>query len=281
MTFRSESAEWDSLAEQYHEESITPFAAEVSFRLQDDLKALWEEWEANPDPTFRAAVDFGCGTGDSLFPLLGHAPFIAGVDFAPRMLDVAERNLRKRKAKPVRTALPALARRLDADRSKSARNAIPPSLHLTLADLSELGPLHGCVDLALSINSICPRGVDDARRIFSEIARCVRPGGSAIFVVPAFDSTEYLFDLALRRGDTMELGEIDREHSLLIYDTGEPQRQVRPEELREWTGAEGLEIDVLEKVEYPWESMEEAGWGYYPESAPLWDWYLHARRPSR
>ncbi len=275
MTRHEERESWDSMADEYDEESITPFAPQVEFRFGSDLDALFAEWRSHPKK--RIAVDFGCGPGDSLVPLLGNASVVAGLDFAPRMLAVAASRAKPRLKELGQTegARSATIETLVADCESPDDTA---KTLVVQGDLRDLGPLEGRVDLAVSINSICPRDEADARIIFAGIANTVRPGGVALFVVPAFDSTAYLFDLAEERGDELDLGTIDRERGLLFYDSGEPQKHLTAPELRTFCAETGLTVETLEKIEYPWELMSEAGWGDYPDQPPLWDWYLLARR---
>ncbi|MEM7261018.1 MAG: class I SAM-dependent methyltransferase [Planctomycetota bacterium] len=266
-----ERAAWDEMASEYHSESITPFAHEVEFRFESDLEEVIENWSNRED--VRRVVDFGCGPGDSLTPVLTrtNSAHVAGFDFSPLMLERAAMSVRHRG----RTVQSTTA---DDFLSRSAAAAETTPVGLIEGDLRELESFAGRLDLALSINSICPSTPSDAQVIFDGIAQSLRPGGVGIYVVPAFDSTEYLFELAEKYGDELDLGEIDREAGTLVYESGEPQKHLTATELERFCSASEVEIENLSKVEYPWPLMREAGWGDYPSEPPLWDWYLRVRR---
>lgn len=277
---KQRARDWDAFSRNYHAESVTPFADGVRFRLRGDVRRLLREWRDKPSNRRRVFADFGCGPGDALELVAGKAPLAVGIDFAPKMLRLAQQRLRRRGVRSERVASDAgFAAVRNACRAIGPDGNDPRTL-LVQADLRKLSSIRGGADAATSINSICAPNVRDATRMFRQMARSLRPGGAFFVVWPALESLSYLFDLDRRAGDPPEArGEVLTRRGVHIGATGYALKLFAAEEIRAMCDDAGVRIAVLEKVEYPWRYMRTLGWGDYPNRKRLWDWYLigHAK----
>ncbi len=278
----SERRSWSRFASHYEADTITPFRHATKFRLPRDLKAQLRDWnDQSRDSERYLAVDFGCGTGDSLIELLRRIPAklnarvqVVGLDYARGMLKRCADRLGSG-----RVEIPIWWRRASERLSEAwrAERRLPSPL-LIQGDLLALGALSRSVDLALSVNAICPSRAEEAQPMLTNILRTVRRGGRAFVVVPAFEATEHLFQLADRRGcDLSSLGQL-REDGLFEYAEGEVQKYLSRDEIESAAKEAKIEIESLERIPYGWGAMRAMGWGYFPGEEKLWDWYLVASR---
>lgn len=262
--------QWDDFADIYDEESISPFRRGVRFPFKSDVKAVVRPWRQDGTLDSRVGVDLGCGPGDSLRVLAGRIGLAIGADFSKRMLDVCRTRLRIRpRPRPAREWI--------------ERDFAPRSTVTSVEDLRDLSSLRGSVDLATSINAICPEDPSTAAPMLRQILRTVARGGTALVVVPAAESTADLFEWAQEDGEDLSgLGRFDARRSILTYTTGETQRYLRRREIEAAArGARGLDLVRLEKIEYPWTHMREAGWGNLRGRPRLYDWYGVWQRTPR
>ena len=118
----------------------------------------------------------------------------------------------------------------------------------------------------------------DAYVMFASVAACVRPGGVLIAVLPSWDTMHHLSALERRHGGSpASAGTIDGRTG--IYTDGrERAKFFLPEEITQLCQDNQLAVTRLEKIRYPWSLMRRFGWGYYPRSPRIWDWYLVANR---
>lgn len=262
--------QWDDFADIYDEESISPFRRGVRFPFSADVQRAIQPWRTDGTLDSRVGIDFGCGPGDSLRVLAGRIGLAIGVDFSKRMLDVCRTRLRIR-ARPRRA------------HEWIERGFAPRSTVTSIEDLRDLSALRGSVDLATSVNAICPADPSTATLMLSQILRAVAPGGTALVVAPAAESTQDLFEWAEEDGEDLSgLGRFDARRSILTYSTGETQRYLRRREIEAAArGIRGLDLVRLEKIEYPWTHMRDAGWGSLRGRPRLYDWYGVWRRAAK
>ena len=273
------AAPWDAVADEarYERWVISPFAADVEFRLRGAVRRLLAGWRRRGGLGRRVVLDLGCGRGDGIALVAGRVGFAAGLDFSPRMLDLAERFLAARGVTPSRyrgrAGLVRLADELHAVAGGAHRG---PTTALAAADMRNLAWLRGSADLVLAVNSISPARAAETGRVFGEVARLLKPGGLLMAVLASLDAFHYLLDLAARRG--VPLGDVGRVDARgMFHEDGETQKFFTPDEIRALSRANGLHVLALTKVRYPWTLMRRFGWGYFPGRPRLWDWYLVAR----
>ncbi|MEM7167470.1 MAG: class I SAM-dependent methyltransferase [Planctomycetota bacterium] len=269
---------WDELAEHYHDEVITPFSDEVSFPLAADIERVRRA------RAVQTVVDFGCGCGEALEMVAGQVPLAAGIDLSEGMLQETRRRLSRstRRDAAIDTAAGAarrLRKRVDALSDTSSAEA--GNVWLGQIDLRRLGALAGRVDLALAINSICPRTARQAQVLFDNIAATVRPGGTLIAVFPSLDTMEHLFALHRRDGlDPSSIGQVHGQRGLFVDSTDEQQKYFRPAEIEQLFEGSGLQLVKLEKLHYPWPLIDASGWGNFPRDEEIWDWYAVGQCPQ-
>jgi SAM-dependent methyltransferase len=270
------AAPWDAVADEarYERWIISPFARGVEFRLRSDVRRLLAGWRRVDGLERRVVLDLGCGRGDALALVAGRVGGAAGLDFSPRMLDLAERFLTARAVAPSRyrgrTGLVRLAGEL---RKVSAGAHRGPTTALAQADMRDLSWLRRSADLVLAVNPSAQR----ARRIRTGCSprwRTLRPGGLLMAVASSTRSSTS--DLAARRGVPLpKVGHVDARG--MFHEGGETQKFFTPDEIRTLCRANALRVLSLSKVRYPWTLMRRFGWGHFPGRPRLWDWHLVAR----
>jgi SAM-dependent methyltransferase len=248
--------QWSRQAGPYHDVFLDPFREGV-----ENPVLAW--LDAEPEPSARAAIDLGCGTGPLLPRLLGRFGSVTALDFAPGMI-------KKSKA------------RLGAADAKRVTFLERP--------MHELDDLAGRFDVAVAMNSIVMPDVRLIDRTLSAIRSAMRPGGLFAGAVPSIDAIHYqsmlLYDHALDRGDAVEEAEryasYFAEHRYYEFGFGRfafrglRQKFWQPFELEHRLAKAGFSQVVLAKVLYPW---DESLYGHeflshHPRS---WDWAFAAR----
>lgn len=277
LSGRQLASDWDAFSANYHAESVTPFAKGMRFRLRTDLRRLLADWAQARRRRRRIFCDFGCGPGDALELVAGKAAFAIGIDFAPRMLQLAAQRLRQRGVASETTTARSAWRRVQSYAEVADTNDAAPTTLLVEADLRKLSALRGRVDAATSINSICAANRRDAERVFHEMARSLRAGGRLYTVWPTLESLEYLFDLQRAAGDPPEThGESLNGDGVHVDASGYTLKLFRADEIEALCNAAGLRLRVIEKIRYPWSYMQSLGWGDFSRRPCLWDWYTIA-----
>jgi len=278
---RNGATPWDEVADEklYEKWIISPFARGVKFDLPDDVRGLLDGWKRRGGTGRRVVLDLGCGRGDALALVAGHVGFAGGLDFSPRMLALAQRFLAARDVSattyPRRDGSARMARDL---RSVAAGDRRAPVSALAEADILDLSRFRRSADLVLAVNAISPSRAVDTSRMFGEVAKALKPGGTLMAVLPSLDAFQYLTQLAQRRGASLRgAGRVDAQG--MFHENGAAQKFFTSDEILALSRAHGLRTVSIAKVRYPWPLMRRFGWGYFPGRARLWDWHLVARRP--
>ncbi|MFT3884488.1 MAG: class I SAM-dependent methyltransferase [Flavobacteriales bacterium] len=155
------------------------------------------------------------------------------------------------------------------------------------ADLSKDTGLPGPVDLVVSINTLLNASLGKREAIMEHTCSAVRKGGHLLLVVPSVESAlltshklvqwhrrsgmapNVAERKAWRDGSRLDLGVV------MIDDV--PTKHHLREELEELVTLQGLQVQEVLKIEYPWstEFEEPARWmrGPYP-----WDWLMVAEQ---
>ena len=270
---------WDALARDYHANVITPFSPEVDFRFEADVMRSLAAWRRQGTLDRTVVMDFGCGCGEALAAIAGTAGFSVGIDFSEGMLTQTQRRLEARGIAVTRYPKHAPLSAVTADIARFRAGQVRAGFTaLANADLLSLEALRGAADCAFAINSIVPESTEEARAMLGQIAAALRPGGTLFAVLPSLDTMTYLFDLFEKYDWENDVGTIDSEAGIFIDSRGERQKYYTPEEIESLFGSESLEVDLLEKIRYPWRQIERYGWGYFPSHRRLWDWYVIGRR---
>ncbi|MCS6976572.1 MAG: class I SAM-dependent methyltransferase [Gemmatales bacterium] len=250
---RDQAAAWSAIAADYEREFVDPYRADAINPLLDRLRAL-------PDHAQAAVADLGCGKGP-LLPLLAQKfAVVHAVDFAEEML-----------------------------RHARQRCVGLGNVRFHHASLTDLGFLHGQLDLAVAVNSLVMPDVRDIETALIQIRRCLKPGGTLLGIVPAMDGVHYwtmlLVDRALRRGMPLEAAQKNAAHLAehQYFDFAFSRFRFRGIEQHFWHPFEipyrlrraGFRDVRVDKVLLSWEHFrwrEE-----FVGQEPPWDWFFAGR----
>jgi SAM-dependent methyltransferase len=245
---------WSKAAASYEQEFVDPYRKDVRSPLHRALKKLATDGA-------KVVADLGCGIG----PLL---PFLAktfkgvfAVDFAPGMLERARRRCAK------------------AD-----------NITYLERGLTDLSPLAGMLDVAVSVNSLVMPNVAEQEAVLRQIAAALKPDGRFLGILPAMDGVHYqtmlLIDRALDRGQPLESARKNaaflNDHALYDFAFGQfrfqglDQHFWQPFEIRYRFARAGLELLRKKKVHLSWEQF--GGQDSLKQYPPPWDWFFVAKR---
>lgn len=245
---------WSQAASFYEKEFIDPYHGDVR---DNPLKKILRRLG---DPATKVVADLGCGVGPLLPMLSRHYRTVHAVDFAPGMLERAREQVRD-----------------------------CANVCFTQASFTQLHALPEPVDVAVAVNSLVLPNPEELDAALREIARCLKPGGVFLGIVPAIDAVHYytmlLVDRARQAGMPIEIARKNAaqhsEHAR--YDFAFGQFRFRGLEQHFWQPFEvayrfaraGLQLKRLRKVHLAWKQF--AGWQELQNHPPPWDWFFLAR----
>jgi len=252
---QAQGRHWSRHAARYDDLFLDPFRPGVENPL---LAAL----EAVPEPSGKAAIDLGCGTGPLLPGLLARFGTVVALDFAPGMIARAKK-------------------RLGHDAARVTFEARP---------MHELDDYPGRFDVAVAVNSLVMPDVRQIDAALAAIRASLRPGGVFLGVVPSMDAIHYhtmlLMDQALDGGLSPEEAErhaaFHGEHHYYEFAFGRfefqglRQKFWQPFELRHRLRKAGFSDVALDQVLYPWDD-NLAGGAEFADMPRSWDWSFAAR----
>lgn len=248
----NEEKHWNNIAENYNQEIFDVFAS-------DKKKLLPRYFDKHSDKN-GTAIDFGCGNGKA-FPFLSpRFKEITGVDISENLLEQAkERNLRN-------------VTLLHEDLSQ-------PKIKLPVADF------------VFSCNVIMLPKIEGNYQMIDNIKRSLRPGGTALIVVPAAESILFtawrLIDW--HRMDGVQAKEIDSSDLSyfkgtkaeilqgIFYIDGVPTKHYAAPEIDVIFNRSGLQVTALEKLEYDWDTEFETPPKWMKDPYP-WDWLVECKK---
>ncbi|MGL4553114.1 MAG: class I SAM-dependent methyltransferase, partial [Gemmataceae bacterium] len=155
--------------------------------------------------------------------------------------------------------------------------------------LTDLKPLHGTLDVAVSVNSLVLPDLAELEVALDQIRACLRPGGHFLGVLPAIDAVQYhtmlLVDRARRTGMPYDAARANAaataEHPLYDFAFGRfrylglEQHFWQPFEVRYRLRRAGFRRVVRRKQRLAWSQCARGSeLKRYP---PTWDWFFHAR----
>lgn len=207
-------------------------------------------------------ADFGCGPGNFLKFLAERFEEVFAVDYSKTMLEMAKQN--------------------------------NPNIEFKKLDLNNLTPMHNSVDIAISVNSILPKKVQEVDNILSEIYKTIKKGGEFVGILPSADVVHHMalleYQQQLAEGkDEKEIEEkIEskfrkfHQTSLLGFhrdsDKDPRQKYFYPSEIHWRLKKAGFKSVELQKVYYSWDYCKHFNYGYFPEHERIWDWFVVAKK---
>jgi SAM-dependent methyltransferase len=188
----------------------------------------------------RTLVDLGCGIGTFVAKFGGAFHRVIAVDFSSDMLFRAQttcRHLRR-------------VTWLCADIPKAALE------------------FPATADLTVCLNVITSPSAARRRALWTGVAAVTRPGGTALVVVPALESAEFV---ARETGQRLRKRRTRPSENGLLVRAGCVQKFFLETEVAEVMGNVGFEAVCLQKVEYPWAEEGVSVRRMRGKQLP-WDW---------
>ena len=210
----------------------------------------------------RRVADYGCGTGRQLPGLAERFDEVVGLDFAPRLLDVARERVGETRAVEVRRA--------------DLRRPIPK--------------LRG-VQLGVCVNAWIMPSHEDRTAALRHLRASLAPGAPLVLVVPSLEAALYVNERliewnrrsglrgrALLREGIEATPEAARDllHGVIDLDRSRTKHFLREEALVRLREAR-FEVVREDRVEYPWNAYFDRPPRWLREPRP-WDWLFVARR---
>tara|TARA_A100001037_G_scaffold306004_1_gene348591 strand:- start:2531 stop:3286 length:756 start_codon:yes stop_codon:yes gene_type:complete len=250
-----DQAYWDRVAGRFDSEVLKILERDRNGTLSRTLRDLASKR--------KRVADFGCGNG-SLLPILS-AVFrdVSAIDFSRALLSQAQ------------------------TRTTDSRN-----ITFHQADLVRPIELPHKIDVSVCVNVLLSPDAIVREAILENVTRALKRRGKLLLVVPAYESLLHTYttiiqtnvDLGDRRQDAvLEVQAVYEEEVVsplegtVVLGT-EPTKLHTRESIESAILDQGLRIDRVDRIEYPWSEMIDDA----PEDlgAPYpWDWLVLARKP--
>ena len=248
----NEEAHWNTIASKYNDEIFDVFKS-------DKNKKLPRYFSKHANLNHRA-MDFGCGTGKA-FPYL-----------SPNFKEV-------------------LAMDISGECLVTARQRPYANIAFKRADLSQRSVKFPEVDFIFCCNVIMLPEREKNMKMFQNIERALKPGGTALIIVPSLDSALFsslrLIDWYKTEGVDVEdipASDIDyfknnkREFIQgIVYIDKVPTKHYTAPELEMIFQQTRLDITALEKLEYEWDTEFTSPPSWMKAPYP-WDWLIELRK---
>lgn len=250
----NEEKHWDTIGLGYDSQIFDVF--------RSDRKKILPKFFKKHADSKGTAIDFGCGTGKS-FPYI--APLfkqVVGLDISNELLSQAGK--------------------------RPYKNVV-----LKQMDLTKPGLTLPKADFAFCCNVAMLPEIEKTHAIIKNIQRALKPGGTALFVLPALDSVLYaawrLIEVYKREGvavDKIPDSEFDyfrapkrRLVEGIIYIDHVATKHFMRTELDVVFSNAGFKIIKVEKVEYDWDTELASPPRWLKDPYP-WDWLVECKKDT-
>jgi SAM-dependent methyltransferase len=248
----SEKDHWNKIAPTYNDEIFDVFNS-------DKFKKLPRYFKKHGDLK-KTAIDFGCGNGKSF-------PFIAPLFKQILALDISNGLLKQAKQRGFK------------------------NITLKQADLTKKNLVLPKADFAFCCNVIMFPILEMNDRMIENIYRSLKPGGTALIVLPSLDSAIYsawrLIDLYKKEGiepDNIPKGEFNYFKASkreiiqgLIHIDGVPTKHYSESEIKVIFRAAGFTVTTVDKLEYDWNTEITSPPNWLKDPYP-WDWLVELKK---
>jgi len=242
--------DWDEVAATFEEDIFSVHA--------NDRLGLIAERVRRFGAKDRAAADLGCGIGRML-PLLAECfGEVYAMDISSECLAVAER------------------------KNEQIRN-----IHYQHADLSGSLESLAPVDLALCINVLLTASLSKRQAMLSNACGRIKPEGHLLLTTPSLESALYashrLVQWNIEKGMSPSSAQqrSSRDASRLdmgiVMIDGVPTKHYLKEELEDVLRDEGMRVEEILKIEYPWSAVFPEAPEWMQDPLP-WNWMVVAQR---
>jgi SAM-dependent methyltransferase len=237
---------WNSSAENYYSDVISPLKDSVYNPLFEDIKKYSSKKNV--------VADMGCGIGE-LLPLLSkNFKEVHAWDYSEKMIEKCLSNKKE-------------------------------NVHCKVKDITKVNEKN-VFDLVISVNSILEPDTKIIDRTFKNIYGTIKKKGIFIGVLPAIESYIYQAMLGAEElNDPIKFKEMKRqflkEISIIkgcVKLGDETQKAFYRFEILHRMKKAGFKKIEINKVYYSWKAWKDAGQLYFPNESPPWDWYVKAEK---
>jgi SAM-dependent methyltransferase len=248
----NEKKHWEQIAPNYNDEIFDVFNSDRSKKLPKYFK---KHGGLN-----KTAIDFGCGNGKSFLFITPLFKKILALDISKGLL-------------------------------KQAKQRGFANVTLKQADLTKKKLVLPKVDFAFCCNVIMFPVIDMNYQMIENIYRSLKPGGTALIVLPSLDSAMFsalrMMDVYKKEGikpndipksefNYFKGSKIDLIQGLIDID-GVPTKHYSESELNVIFREAGFTVTSLVKLEYDWETEIASPPKWLKDPYP-WDWLVELRK---
>lgn len=248
----NEEKHWDKIGKRYDDEIFDVF--------KNDRKKILISYFRKHANKKGIAIDFGCGTGKSFEYISPLFKKIIGVDISSELLAQAKR-------RPFN------------------------NIELRQLDLTQQKLSLPKADFAFCCNVAMLPVIEKTNAIILNIQKSLKPGGTALLVLPSLDSVLYsswrLIEVYKKEG--IDVADIpDSEFAYfkasrrrlvegIIYIDDVPTKHFMRPELDVVFAAAGFKLTKVDKVEYTWDTELASPPRWLKEPYP-WDWLVECKK---
>jgi len=253
-----DAAVWDKTANNYFGGVVSPFDKGVQNPL------FWYLDNKVPSSSSLSVIDIGCGVGNLLPTLADRFKHVVGVDFSPKMIELARKRVSNR-----------------------------DNVDLFVRDARDLSEFHAQFDVAIAINSVVLPTVKDTSQIIDQCFEVLKKSGIFLGIFPSMEQVLYRAML-VHESASSHVKKEDRawkcaQEHLDIYSPDFlrgtvgyvdcRQKHFYLFELEHRLRKAGFVNVVIRKVRYPWEILEDPDVLHLKDYKGMWDWFVYARKP--
>lgn len=248
----NEKEHWNQIAPHYNDEIFDVF--------QSDKKRILEKYFKKHAGLAKTAIDFGCGNGKSFSLIAPQFKHVLALDISKGLL-------------------------------KQAKQRGFDNVDLQQQDLTKKNLVLPEADFAFCCNVIMFPVIEKNRIMIQNIHRALKPGGSAVIILPSLDSALFsswrLIDLYRREGVKPEDIPAHEFHYFkgskrdilqgIIHIDGVPTKHYTESEIRVVFKEAGFSVTKVDKVEYDWDTELSSPPAWLQEPYP-WDWLVECKK---
>ncbi|MCK5282096.1 MAG: methyltransferase domain-containing protein [Nanoarchaeota archaeon] len=245
--------QWDRLAENYHDEVISPFLGDVENPIQDELKKI-------KNKKSKSVAEFGCGLFYLGKKLSGYFKDVHASDFSKKMVEKAKK------------------------RNKQYKN-----INIIREDITNI-LYKNRFDIIISVNSLLMPSLNDIKLSLKNIRDALKKDGLCFLILPSMESILYhgmlLYHKDLKnkkehiakRTSKIKFENKKYDHFLGHYKDGsEIQKFYYKHEITYLMKKTGFKNIEIKKVLYPW-GKDISDHEDFPKEDKLWDWFVKAEK---